>query len=77
MTRYSRWIEDVGFALAIAIGVAYVGAEAGFWGKTPEGIPWGLLILMAVLAAPKTLGRATAGKVWDAVGARIRGGGNG
>jgi len=73
MTRYTRWIEDMGLLLAILIGVAYVGAEMGLWGQTPAGIPWGLLIVMAVLVAPKTLGRATAGKVWDAVSARLKG----
>ena len=35
------------------------------------GFPWGVVILVAAMVAPKTLGRATAGKVWDVVARRL------
>lgn len=40
---------------------------------THPSFPWGVVILVAALVAPKTLGRATAGKVWEVVASRIPG----
>lgn len=76
----SRLLEDVGFAAAIALGLLYGVAEAlarigvRLGPHAPDtSFPWGLLIVMAVLAAPKTLGRASAGRVWDAIGGLLPG----
>ena len=33
--------------------------------------PWGVILLQVLLVAPKTLGRATAGKVWDAIADKV------
>lgn len=73
----SRILEDVGFAAAIALGLLYGIAEAlariGLYvgDKAPDtSFPWGLLIVMSIMAAPKTLGRATAGRIWDVIAGR-------
>lgn len=74
----SRLLEDIGFAAAIALGVIYGVAEAlarvgvRLGPHAPDtSFPWGLLIVMTILAAPKTLGRATAGRIWDVIAGRI------
>lgn len=79
----SRRLEDVGFLLAVALGALYGVAEAAArtglcLGPCPAqaDFPWGLLIMQAIMAAPKMVGRVSAGKVWEAVGRKI-GGGNG
>lgn len=65
-----RLIENVlalgGFALAaVYVLVAEVGlVEARC--IHPEGFPWGVFSVVAVCMAPKTLGRATAGRIWEA-----------
>jgi hypothetical protein len=76
----SRILEDVGFGAAILLGVIYGVAEAlarvgvRIGEHAPDAsFPWGLLIVMAVLAAPKTVGRASAGRVWDAVAGMLPG----
>lgn len=62
--KHSRILEDIGFLAAVGLGV-FAGIREAL--GTTSGFPWVLLIVMAVLAAPKTLGRMTAGKVWDRV----------
>lgn len=76
-----RWVEDLGFLAAILIALVYGAAEAmrvvGFCATRPcstdHAFPWGLLIICACLVLPKTVGRASAGAVWQAIGERIRG----
>ncbi len=63
--KSSRVLEDIGFLAAVGLGVFAGVREALSTEARP--FPWVLLIVMAVLAAPKTLGRMTAGKVWDSV----------
>lgn len=80
MSTHSRLVEDLGFAAAILIALAYGLAEAlasvGFRLGTcaAAGFPWGLTIIVCALALPKTLGRASAGAVWTAIANRIGGG---
>lgn len=73
-----RWLEDLAFAAAILLGTLYGLAEAAarvglrLGPHAPDAsFPWGLLIVMAIMAAPKTLGRSTAGAIWTAIGARF------
>lgn len=76
----SRFIED---ALAIAgiiqamvygtlealrhSGVAFGKCEAA------SGFPWVTISILALCVAPKTLGRATAGRIWDRIAPSIGG----
>lgn len=60
----SRILEDVGFASAIGVGV-FASVREAIATVADRPFPWVLLIVMSILAAPKTLGRMTAGKVWD------------
>lgn len=76
----SRFLEDAGFAAAILLGILYGLAEAlarigvRLGPNAPDAsFPWGLLIVMAVLAAPKTVGRASAGRVWEGVASLLPG----
>lgn len=77
----SRLLEDVSFVLGVLVAVSFAAAEIalklgvhlGECSHTDSGTPWGLLVIAGILIAPKTLGRATAGKVWQAVGERIAG----
>ena len=80
--KHSRILEDVAFLLAVLLAAAYVvGVEilpSVGWRLGPceaheHGIPWGLVLSLSVLAAPKTLGRATAGKVWDVIAKKLPG----
>jgi hypothetical protein len=78
--RLSRVAEDIGFLLATVIATVFVLAEsaARIGLKVGEcaydsNFPWGLVVLVCALVLPKTLGRATAGKVWSFVGSRISG----
>ncbi len=70
--KRSRLLEDVGFGAGVGIGVFAAGREA--LGLGPDGFPWVLLIVVAALVAPKTLGRATSGKMWSAIAAKLGGG---
>jgi len=81
MSERSRIIEDVGMVLAILLGVAYGIAESlariGICLRDctafDNSFPWGLLIVMLTLVAPKTLGKATTGQIWSALAGRIPG----
>lgn len=35
------------------------------------GLPWGVVIIVGILVAPKTVGRATTGRIWESVTARF------
>lgn len=69
----SRLIEDLGFVVAVLIGGLYAGVEALVAGgilKTDcleRAFPWGVTMVIAALALPKTLGRSTAGRVWEII----------
>ena len=77
----SRVIEDCAFGAGVVVLVTFALVEAALkigihFGKcqhTDSGTPWGLLIVGALLVAPKMVGRATAGSVWRAIGDRIAG----
>lgn len=74
----SRVLEDVGFFAAIALGI-FAGIREALSTAVDRPFPWALLIVMALLAAPKTIGRASAGRVWAAIAGLIpgrRGGGD-
>lgn len=68
--KHSRLIEDVGFLVAVllvgAYGAVEVGVHAGL--LHPEvhdhSIPWPMVIGVGALILPKTLGRASAGRIW-------------
>lgn len=68
MSERSRMIEDAAMVVAILIGVAYGVAESlarlgiciGKCTAFDTSFPWGLLIVMLFLVAPKTLGRSGA-----------------
>ena len=67
----SRWIENGLAVLGGLCGAAYViGVEIyphirGTAGCSGHGVPWGVVILVGAMVLPKTIGRATAGKVWE------------
>lgn len=68
MSERSRVIEDAAMVAAILLGVAYGVAESlarlgiciGNCTAFDASFPWGLLIVMLFLVAPKTLGRSGA-----------------
>jgi hypothetical protein len=76
--RASRWIENglavLGglIAAAYVVGVEIYPAIAFTTAPSGHGFPWGVVILVAALVLPKTVGRATAGKVWDVIGGRAK-----
>ncbi len=78
--RGSRALENAAFALAVLLGTAYVifveilPAIGWRLGEADHvhNFPWGLFAILTLLVAPKTVGRATAGKVWDRVASRGR-----
>lgn len=68
----SRWIEDalavVGIAQAALYGTMEALARGGFLEHAEHaGFPYVTMAILAVCVLPKTVGRATAGKVWDAI----------
>lgn len=81
MSERSRVIEDVGMVVAILLGVAYGVAESlarlgiciGKCTAFDASFPWGLLIVMLVLVAPKTLGRSGALSLLQGLLGRIPG----
>lgn len=76
----SRFIEDalavVGIFQAMLYGAAESLASVG-WRlgecKAETSFPWLTVIVFAGCVLPKTLGRATTGKVWESLAARIGG----
>lgn len=67
----SRWIENGSAVIGVLLGAAYVaGVEiyphiVGKPACADHGIPWGVVIVVTACVVPKTIGRVTAGKVWD------------
>ena len=74
-----RAVEAVSFILGVLILAAYGLSEVLVhlgWKLGPHSdttFPWGQIIVGALLVAPKMLGRATAGKIWDAIGQKFGG----
>ena len=67
-----RWIENGLAVLGGIIGAAYVvGVEIlphvglGCAPAADHGVPWGLVIIVTAMVAPKTLGRMTAGRIYE------------
>jgi len=81
MSERSRVIEDAAMVVAILLGVAYGVAESlarlgiciGKCTAFDASFPWGLLIVMLFLVAPKTLGRSGATQLLGALAGRMPG----
>ena len=80
----SRIVEDIGFAVGLLLGIAYVGlveilpAACHAIGRCVNApgdnpFPWVVVTIIALCVAPKTLGRATAGEFWKAIANRLGG----
>ena len=72
--KRSRLLEDIAFMIAmlqaVAFGAAETAARVGFYvgEKPPEsGIPYMSITIFLGCVAPKMLGRATAGKIWERI----------
>lgn len=70
----SRKLEDLGLLVGILLGLAYGLTEvylnvycAKFGCQSNGGFPIGFAIVVFALVLPKTLGRVTAGKLWEGV----------
>lgn len=62
----SRLIEDGAAVVGVLIGAAYVVfVEIARVCSAPPGIPWGVVIIVGACVLPKTIGRVTAGKIWE------------
>lgn len=71
MSNRARWLEDVGFIVGIANATLYtLGIKLG--AATPA--TWAIVALNATLIAPKMLGRASTGRIWQAFATRWSGG---
>lgn len=74
-SRRSRLIEDTGFAIGIGLialrGVAELVQE--FLDRPNHTHPFPLAFVIGVLACvlPKTLGRMTAGRIWEVLGGSV------
>lgn len=81
----SRVVENVTFAIGVLLGAGYVvlveilpdtcyALSKCANAPTHPAFPWGMFAILALLVAPKTLGRVTAGKVWTLFAGRVGGG---
>lgn len=77
-----RYIENWAAVVGMLVVVAYVllveimphsGLMACSTPPVHPGFPWGVVILVAALVAPKTLGRASAGRIWEIMADRLPG----
>lgn len=80
--KASRWIENGLAVVGILLGAVYVvGVEvyphvcysAALCTNPPQPheFPWIVALVIAACVAPKTIGRASAGRVWEAIAARF------
>ena len=76
MRYIENWLAGLGGLIAAAyVILVEVLPHSGLVScQTPSihpGFPWGVVIICSIMVAPKTLGRATAGKVWEVVARRL------
>lgn len=74
----SRKIEDFGFLVAVIIAGLYALGELAIHvslAKRGSGFPYITVILVLALVLPKTVGRATTGRVWEKLADRFGSGG--
>ena len=74
--RAENVLAYAGAAQAVFAGVLESLVRAGFRlgaGDAVSGVPWVNLAILGVCVLPKTVGRATAGRVWDAIAGRFGG----
>lgn len=69
--QHGRWIENAAFAVGVLL-LAFAGIREAL-GMGPPHFPWVTFISASVLVAPKMLGRATAGRVWNLLGKKSDG----
>jgi hypothetical protein len=76
--KIENWLAVLGGVIAAAyvVGVEILPAVLHSLGKAgapgDHEFPWGVVILVAALVLPKTVGRATAGKVWEVLGRKAK-----
>lgn len=79
-----RVAEDAGMWAAIVVGALSAGVKLWVYlvcstmrecHSANAGFPWETGALMLLLILPKTVGRATAGKVWETIAGKWGGGG--
>jgi hypothetical protein len=77
-TPHSRLIEDIGFIVGIVQAMLYGTLEAlrhsgVVFGKceAETGFPWITVIIFIGCVLPKTVGRATTGKIWEFAAGRL------
>ena len=63
----SRILEDSAFVLGVVVAAGYVVFAEILKPDPGRAFPWGVMILVGACVAPKTLGRATAGRIWDRI----------
>ena len=85
MIRTNRWWETFAFIIGVLNLSFHAGADTmrhlgyclGDCTASPDGIPWSVVIISAVLIAPKMLGRSRAtsliGKGIDLIGLKLTG----
>jgi len=75
-----RFAEDVGMWAAILVGGASAGVKLWVYlvcstmkecHTASAGFPWETGALMLLLILPKTVGRASAGKVWEILAGKL------
>lgn len=82
MQQQGRFIENALAVLGGLMAAAYVGLveilpracyALGRCAREPTNadVPWGVVIVVGALVLPKTVGRATAGKVWEGIATRL------
>lgn len=73
----SRRIEDIGFLVGVTIAALFAVGEfmvyISFVKKGASGFPYVTIILVLACVLPKTVGRATAGRVWEVLANRFGG----
>lgn len=68
--EHGRWVENV-LALGGGALLLFAGFKEAIASCSTHPFPWAAFIIGAICVAPKTLGRATAGRIWGVMGARI------
>lgn len=70
MKEQGRLVENI---LALGGGglMLFTGYQEALAVCATHPFPWAAFIIGAVCVAPKTLGRATAGKIWERIGGKV------